>query len=195
MEEIVARDRTPVMWIIVLSVAAILITWIVASPNWVAQQVGQEGMYVESMFGRDVSDKVMGNATDLGYSVYRRATRSLSRKATSRWGMTRGQTARLLLTLILVRIQNALLVAWMLLPVILAAAIDGWTQRAVAQHAGAYINPVRFNIGFILLHVSFWMPAVFIAIPLAVHPLFFAVYWLIVAMGAYTAIKYLHHRI
>ena len=45
MEEIVARDRTPVMWVIVVSMAAILITWIVASPAWVAQQIGEEGMY------------------------------------------------------------------------------------------------------------------------------------------------------
>ena len=183
------------MWVIVVSMAAILITWIVASPAWVAQQIGEEGMYIESVFGKAISDRVVATASDTGRVVYRHATRYLNRRATTQWGMTRGRTARLLLTLILVRIENWLLMALMLLPLIVAAAVDGWTQRAVAQQAGTYINPVRFNIGFHILHISSVLPFVFVAIPLSVHPMFFAIYWLMAAVGVYTAVKHLHHRI
>ena len=109
--------------------------------------------------------------------------------------MTRGKNGAFIVDANPVRIENWLLMALMLLPLIVAAAVDGWTQRAVAQQAGTYINPVRFNIGFHILHISSVLPFVFVAIPLSVHPMFFAIYWLMAAVGVYTAVKHLHHRI
>lgn len=195
MEEILAKDRTVMVWVVVLSIAAILINWLAAEPRWVATQIGKEGAYIESLYGQSVSDKIIGNAQAIAARVYRVSTRYLHRKASTRWGLTRGQTARLILTQLLVRIQNALMMALLFAPVIIAGAVDGGVQRAIAKSAASYINPVRFNIGFHFLHASYLLIFGLIAVPVAVHPGFFAVYWLIVTIGVYTVIKYLHHRI
>lgn len=195
MEEYIARDRTVSLWIIALSLVTIMVTWILASPQWMIRQIAQEETYLADVYGEETSRQIVRNSAMVGAMFYRVLTGWMSTHKTTQWGRERGNVARLQLTWIMTRLQSALWTAFYLIPILLAALADGLTQRALAKAQDEYINPVRYQVGFYFLHTAGLLPFVLLAVPVALHPMFFAIYWLLLAAGLYTATKYLHHRI
>lgn len=193
--DLIAHDRSVSTWVLVLSLAAVLLIWLMATPAWIRSNVTREADMIERTFGEQVGEEAARLSLKVGFWIYRTASGLLKRNTTTRWGKERSQVARWLLVSAALRVASAILVGAMLLPILIASVVDGIAMRARAKSAAAYINPVRFNLGVFTMKVSILLPLVFLAIPLPVHPMFFAIWWLIVALGLHTTIKHLHHRI
>lgn len=195
MEEVIARDRTVMAWVLALSIAAAILMWLVASPRWMMGRVTQEAVLLSDVYGEARAEEMVRRASGIGLAMYRGVTSFLSQRRGSQWAATRGQTARWLFTFFVLRIESAFYSVLLLLPVVLASLWDGWVQRAISREAKGYINPVRFNIGVYLLHAGGILPFVLLVYPGALHPLWFAGYWLLLAVGGHLALKYLQHRL
>lgn len=195
MEEVIARDRTVMAWVLALSIAAAILMWLVASPRWMMGRVTQEAVLLSDVYGEARAEEMVRRASAVGLAMYRGVTSFLSERRGTRWAVTRGQTARWLFTFFVLRIESAFYSALLLLPVVLAFLWDGWVQRAISREAKGYINPVRFNIGVYLLHAGWILPFVLLVYPGPLHPLWFAGYWLLLAVGGHLALKYLQHRL
>ena len=73
--------------------------------------------------------------------------------------------------------------AWcvLLLPLCLAAAVDGWAQRGIKAATFGYQNPAAFAVASHLFIASAMLPIAALVLPFAVPPLFMPV-WLAGAM-------------
>lgn len=195
MEDPVAHGRHWVSWVLVLSLAAILISWLLADPVFVKRQVVREASMIGDTYGADWEERTLSLAISSSVRVYRWATRVLHRRSTSHWAATRGQTARWLLARIVLRLLNALMACALMIPLVVAALVDGWVGRARDRVAEAYSNPVRFHAAVIILTLTGLLPLVLLVVPLTLHPGVFVIYWLILAGAARMAIRHLHPRI
>jgi len=195
MDDPLARDRSIPGWIYVLSLAGVVLTWLLASPGWMTMIIKEENESIEKVFGRQASSWILEQSIEKGTGLYRKLAKNLAKRGSSKWGASRGDVARRMLIMYLQRIQNAGLVGLLMAPLIIAAALDGKTLRAIARDNQAMIRQVRYNIGIFLIGGSIILPAVFLVIPLPVHPAFMAIYWIIVALGVRTALRYYQYEL
>lgn len=195
MEEPLAHDRSLVSWIMVLTVVAALLTWLFASPRWVGQMAVTENEYIRGTFGEGMSEKIMDNAVSIATRVHKTITKRLNKRSTTQWGATRGETARRLLVLYIQRLENMLMMGVLLFPLVVAAAVDGWTYRNIAKSTLAMIKQTRFQIGTMLVGTTVILPLAFLIVPLPVHPYFFALYWILLSMGLRMVARHTHYEI
>ena len=191
------EDRTVRRWVIGATVASILLTWLLASPDWMMRQVTKEGAYLESLIGYEKARNTVDAAIGVAHRIHRWGTGWLVAKhrAETRWVRERGATARWLITLLVLRMFCALWMLGIFFPLLIAAFIDGWARRAIAAESGEYPNAVRFNIGYYLWQLAWIVPLVLLGIPVAVPVGLFAIYWLLLAAGVYLLIRHLHPRV
>ena len=177
--------------------AGILLTWLIAPPDWMMNQVSKESAYLESLIGYEKARDTVNAAIGIAHRLHRWGTGWLIAKhhTSTRWVRERTDTARWLMTLLVLRMFGALWMLGIFFPLLVAAFIDGWARRAIAAESGEYPNAVRFNVGYYLWQLAWIIPLVLMGIPVAVPVALFAIYWVLLAAGVYLLIRHLHPRV
>ncbi len=190
-----APHRTLAIWALLLSAAVLVVTWLIASPSWVKSHTAREYAMVEETFGEVRAQELYQRVLRATDATWKLAMSLIGRNGTSRWARERSEAGYWITQRITLRLAAALFWSLLLAPLIVAALIDGLVVRARARVQADYVNPVRFQLGFHLLHGALLIPLILIAYPWPLHPLWLAGWWLLVVAGIHLVASYLHHRL
>lgn len=90
-----------------------------------------------------------------------------------------------------------LFLSWMpyLLPVFLAAFIDGLTVREVKKVESGYSSPLRYDYALISLYILLFIPLIYLSTPIAIHPLWVPLWGVILSVASIVFSSNIQQRI